>query len=211
MKKKYLDHLSELVTWDGVERPRVRHPLKWTTLRNHSKSGNFVDLENTDKNIWIWSDHHFRHERVISMCNRPFKSVEEMMDTFVNNYNEVVKEGDIVIWAGDITFKSTTHANEEILPLFNKTYNIQVVGNHDFNKKKIRTLDFDERHLLIKLKINKKLVVITHYPFGNEDENFINVHGHTHNRNTDKKHQLNVSVENIDYKPVNLKELIKNL
>lgn len=209
MRKKYLDYLAEtMINREGKVRPRVSHPMKWHLIKNESKTDQFVDLENTEKTVWIWSDHHFRHERVIEMCQRPFDNTDQMLDILVDNFNSTVKEGDICIWAGDVTFKENVYFNEVIMPLFSKCYNIQVVGNHDFNKKLVRGLDFDERHLILDLRLDSKRVVISHYPFGKPDEKFINVHGHIHNYDSEFEHQRNVCIDKIGFFPVKLIDII---
>jgi calcineurin-like phosphoesterase family protein len=209
MRQKYLEHLSEIVKYDGQNpRPRVRHPAKWHNINSVSKTNDFINLETTKKTIWIWSDHHFRHNRVIAMCNRPYRDMDEMISSFVDNFNNTVNAGDICIWGGDVTFKGNIHFNEEIMPLFKKCYNIQVVGNHDFNNKNPRNLNFDERHLLLDLNLKSKKVVISHYPFGKPNDGFINVHGHIHGYDSEYLHQINVCVEKTNYKPIKLLDLI---
>lgn len=47
------------------------------------------------------SDLHFDHTNVIKFDNRPFKDVEEMNNTLINNWNSVVKKSDIVYVLGD--------------------------------------------------------------------------------------------------------------
>ena len=39
-------------------------------------------------------DLHFNHERAIDFDNRPFKSVEEMNETFINNWNNQINKKD---------------------------------------------------------------------------------------------------------------------
>lgn len=212
MREFYLKYLSEpVLSWDDKIKPRVRHPQKWN-VEDYSKTNKFLNIEKAileGKNIWIWSDHHFFHENVIKFSNRPYKNVEEMNQKMVDAYNEVVKDGDICIWAGDITFKGTGIFNDEIYPNFNKSYNILVIGNHDFNKKKVRNLDFDEMRLILDFNFLNKIVAITHIPFETENNDFINVHGHIHNLESEFPHQINVSIEALDYKPQSLVELIK--
>lgn len=207
-RQQYLDYLAEIVNYGEGDRPRVRHPAKWGRIKAITKSGAFINLGDTDKKIWIWSDHHFSHRRVIEMENRPFANHAEMHKYFVDAYNETVAPGDIVIWAGDITFGSTSEFHETIWKHFSKTYNILVVGNHDFKKKNLRKLDFDEQHLLLAFKLGSKSVVITHYPFECKDEDVIVVHGHLHGRPSPLASQRNISVESIGYKPVLLADVL---
>lgn len=48
------------------------------------------------------ADTHFESEDIIKMENRPFKSVNEMNDFIVSNWNNVVKENDRVFLLGDV-------------------------------------------------------------------------------------------------------------
>lgn len=212
MKKDYLSYLATPIEhYDGKIRPPVRHPAKWERIESTSKTGTFVLLDELalDCNVWIWSDQHFNHENVIKYGKRPYSDSEDMNCKMIDNYNNTVQEGDICIWAGDIFFKSKEVFNTEIMPLLDKTYNILVVGNHDFQGKELKNMDFDEIHLLLDFEVGGKRVVVTHYPFNVSDTEFVNVHGHIHQNESEEPHQINVSVEAINYHPVKLKTLLK--
>ena len=45
---------------------------------------------------FLIADTHFFHENVIKYCNRPFKSIEEMNQTMIKNWNEMVDDNDII-------------------------------------------------------------------------------------------------------------------
>ena len=51
--------------------------------------------------IWFTSDTHFGAERTLNLSKRPFKSVSEMNNELINNWNNVVAEDDIVYHLGD--------------------------------------------------------------------------------------------------------------
>ena len=57
--------------------------------------------------IWFTADLHLAHKNIINLCNRPFKSVEEMDETIINNWNSVVRENDDVYVVGDFAFRDS--------------------------------------------------------------------------------------------------------
>jgi calcineurin-like phosphoesterase family protein len=210
MNKEYLNYLGQMVERrPGEMAPRARHPEKWKKVVSyHKEGGSFLDLNDFKGDIWIWSDHHFFHKHVIEYCSRPFLENDKMHDYFMNVYKRTVKRGDVCIWAGDITFGGTEVFNREIMPEFDLTYNILCQGNHDFNKKNIRPLDMDERHLILQFKIEGVEVIISHYPFDFCRAHVLNFHGHTHQHNTELDYQVNISVDAIGFKPVSLRSLV---
>ena len=46
--------------------------------------------------IFFTSDQHFGHERILHMCNRPFKDAAEMDERLIANWNAVVGPRDDV-------------------------------------------------------------------------------------------------------------------
>lgn len=54
--------------------------------------------------IFFTSDQHYGHKNVITYCNRPFTSVEEMNDKLVEFHNQTVtKKDDLVYHLGDFS------------------------------------------------------------------------------------------------------------
>ena len=56
---------------------------------------------NADK-VYFISDTHFFHKNIITYCDRPFSSVEEMNEQLIYNWNTIVSEDDDVIICGQI-------------------------------------------------------------------------------------------------------------
>lgn len=79
--------------------------------------------------VWFTSDLHFWHKNICKYCNRPFKTVEEMNQAIIDNWNSVVKDDDVVFVLGDIGFCGMERLRPLVSQLKGNIYLIQ--GNHD--------------------------------------------------------------------------------
>ena len=84
--------------------------------------------EVTDK-IFFTSDTHFTHNNIIKFCNRPFKDVEEMNQTLVDNWNKVVGPTDIIYHLGDFCFAGSAEWHSIIGQLNGRIH--LILGNHE--------------------------------------------------------------------------------
>ena len=79
--------------------------------------------------IYFTSDLHLGHKNIIKLCHRPFASLEEMDETLVSNWNQVVTNGDTVYIVGDLMFRTQNHPSDVLRRLRGKK-NL-ILGNHD--------------------------------------------------------------------------------
>jgi calcineurin-like phosphoesterase family protein len=214
LRQLYLEDLGKTVIYHSNPRPRVRHIEMWKKVDSFLSGGidDYMQLPNNERDVWVWSDQHFGHNNIIEFSDRPFPDLLTMEEHMIANFNECVSENDISIWVGDVTFMGNDKTNE-LLDSCNG-YKILVVGNHDFNRKKLRNLNFDEVHLVKHIEINDVDMVFTHYPMENLPEPYVNVHGHIHIYPPNVgpcngPQHINVNCEFHNYKPVNLKEIYK--
>lgn len=163
-------------------------------------------------NIFIVSDTHFGHQGVCQFLRedgtklRPWDQAEEMDEAMVKLWNETVKPHDKVYHLGDVII------NRKALRLLNRLNGDMVLikGNHDIFKLNDYTpyfRDIRSYHILEGLWMS-------HVPMHPESITKFkcNVHGHLHYRRVLLGDQIdpryfNVSVECIDYKPIELSEL----
>jgi calcineurin-like phosphoesterase family protein len=83
-----------------------------------------------NQNIFFASDFHVGHTNVIKHDGRPFKDVNEMNQTLIDNWNSVVDDEDIVFYLGDFAYRCHPKTMKWFASqLKGKIYFI--MGNHD--------------------------------------------------------------------------------
>lgn len=219
LRTLYLQSLGAIVKYpDQPPRPRVRRHQVWAAIQPFGRrgwsttKGEFANYKEpadvTVGDTWVWSDLHFGHKNIIRYSDRPFPDTETMNEILILEYNKLVKPEDKSIWVGDIGFYPDDKTNA-ILHRCNG-YKILVIGNHDFNKRELRKLHFDEIHIVYNLQFDDTTVAFTHYPMDNLPKGWVNIHGHVHKGKPDEaatNRHINVNCEFIDYKPIKLQEL----
>jgi calcineurin-like phosphoesterase family protein len=152
---------------------------------------------------FLISDTHFGHANILTFKNtdgtpvRDFSSLEEMNETMVDNWNKVVSPIDKVYHLGDVLF--TKKWLDLILPRLNGT-KVLIKGNHDNLKLSQYQQYFkDVRAVWVLDKL-----VLSHIPIHPESLSRwkANVHGHLHGNSLDDPRYFNVSVEKVNYTPV---------
>lgn len=173
------------------------------------------------KNYWLTADTHFNHDNIIKLCNRPFKSIEEMNELLLDTFS-VVKRFNYVIHLGDLAFikYQDYHLTGTKYWLKSVHKSIQLIkGNHDkfgYDFGIIRTCGMK--------------LFLTHVPYFNPIFNNRysiqdidikpdwTIHGHTHNNDlvnypfiNKANKTINVGIEVSGYKMVNLGELLEQI
>ena len=180
--------------------------------------------------IYFISDTHFYHGNIIRYASRPFKSVEEMNEVLIENWNDIVKPTDKVYHLGDVGLCSKELLEGMLSRLNGKIYLVR--GNHD--QRGLST--WEEFGITIlrnpPIKLEEEKFLLSHVPQNDNiiPEGFINIHGHIHDKklngcyyhNEEKLIEypeerynqsvhFNVSVENIGYKPISIYEIRKRI
>ncbi len=159
---------------------------------------------------FVYADPHFYHENIITYENRPFKDANEMNQIIINNHNKVIKKRDKVFILGDFALTSKEKTIDTVKQL--NGYKILIMGNHDKSRSFTfwQLAGFQEVYRYPIIIGNN--VILSHEPIYDIDTNlsmYINIHGHIHSKTTLQPPHINVSLDVIDFKPVNLDEIIK--
>jgi calcineurin-like phosphoesterase family protein len=162
-------------------------------------------------NTWFTSDTHFGHANIIRLCNRPYSSVEEMDEALIENWNSLVRDGDIVYHLGDFAFRGN---NEKTTQIFNRLKGDKVLirGNHD-DYHTTENLDWQSVHMYFEKKGFKGLdrLVMFHYPMREWNgwyRGAVHLYGHCHDTLPLKNNSCDVGVDSWNYHPVNYEQII---
>lgn len=162
--------------------------------------------------IWFISDTHFFHKNMLKFVDdegkpiRPWTDVDDMNWDMVERWNKVVKPGDKIYHLGDVTFDYS----ERFTNLWSHLHGRKrlLVGNHDNVEQKRLWQGFEKIGMW---RIFKEYnFMCAHLPIGQEQFRKVDyiVHGHIHQRPSPTKNHICVSVEQTDYTPVHLDEII---
>lgn len=184
----------------------------------------------TEPRLFITSDLHLGHKAIIQYCNRPFdfteQGIEESDDFLFAQYRDTVKENDMVIFLGDLTFKKN-HKGQKMTEIITKLPGRKVLikGNHDWYKDSFyrkcgflsvnRYLIFEDYFLCHfpvtgKADFNGRLMDEEYCKFVKATRGFIGektgfctriIHGHTHTQRVDEDDGITRYNCCVDYKP----------
>ncbi len=169
-------------------------------------------------NFWFSSDLHFGHFNIIKYTNRPFKSLEDMNTTLIENWNSRVKEDDSVFDLGDFNFRNspggkfgegTPHKPKYFEEQLNGKI-IHILGNHNRNNGCKTPIE------RIILRYGGYRICLVHDPKYADPNVPLNFVGHVHNlwkikRLNEKSIMVNVGVDCWGFKPINFEEISKEI
>lgn len=163
--------------------------------------------------VWLISDNHFNHQKIIEYCNRPFKTVEQMNEEMIKKWNSVVKEDDKIYHLGDFGFGSKEQIANVISKLNGRIF--LILGNYD-NHTPQWYRDAGVKEVYDHPIIIKDFIVLSHAPqpfICDSRTPYVNFFGHIHDSKmfeTYGPRHFCACVERHDYKPVNIEEVIKH-
>ena len=175
--------------------------------------------------IYLTSDLHFNHDREFIYKPRGFGSVEEMNNTIIANFNEVVTPDDDVYILGDLMLGGADKHEEglELISALNGKLHL-VRGNHDTDKRweAYKGLhNVVEQQNAIYLKYKGFHFYMSHFPTFTanlEKETLkqctINLFGHTHQKTNfyeEIPFMYHVGLDSHNNFPVSIEDAIRDM
>ncbi len=155
---------------------------------------------------FVTSDTHFGHANIIKYCDRPYKDRHHMNEALIENWNNVIGDGDVVYHLGDVAMGPSDEWDAVLKRL--NGYKVLVIGNHDkvfegaYKPSYIEKWEpryeewFDEIYPHLEgIEFAGITVNMSHFPYEADhmetrrymehrlkDEGVPLIHGHTHDR-----------------------------
>lgn len=169
--------------------------------------------------LFFTADQHWHHARIISYCQRPFSSVEEMDEKLITNWNNVVGDDDIVFHLGDFAKGGSSEWSRLLQRLKGKIY--LILGNHDLKSIGAGFSRFEGVCMQMIINVKGQRIYLNHYPFlcyGGAYRNTWQLFAHVHTcpAKTGKDFsrlsmlfptQYDVGVDNNNFTPVSFEQI----
>lgn len=141
------------------------------------------------QNIYFTSDFHIGHQNILRFDQRPFENLEQMHQTLIKNWNNVVEDEDTVFYLGDLSWGKPEYTKWFIHQLKGKIR--YILGNHDRMRDIVNLGRFESIHeygteiSIVDKDSNRgrQDIVLSHYPFyvwNKHHHGAFMLHGHSH-------------------------------
>lgn len=151
-----------------------------------------INLDQKNRSVYLMSDLHLGHENVIKYDNRPFKSVEEMNESIINELRTKLKPEDILIDLGDMFWEIKGPECKDILDSIPARIIYKAPGNHDrdtfyFGPQAVLSYRFAYISDILDLRVVynkvKYRLTLSHFPlsaWNHQRRGSLMIHGHCH-------------------------------
>lgn len=196
----------------------MRQGAEWANITQHGWRAFTQAWLETPEDVFVWSDLHLGHENIIKYTQRPFGGIYHMDESLLAHAQATVKDGQWLLFVGDLAMWKE-HARVATWMAGCPGRKALVLGNHDLRgrEKPARAEDW----MALGFEAVADVAVLpaahgvpelwaTHYPMLRSDlpAQVLNLHGHTHT-GTIAGPYVNACVEQVDYRPQNLVDLVR--
>jgi calcineurin-like phosphoesterase family protein len=154
------------------------------------------------------ADHHFYHDPIIEMCNRPYKTGHQMHKDIIRKHNERVTNNDIVYFVGDVSFSKDKEPIRRIISKLNGQKHL-ILGNHDYlNPFDYVDIGFISVHTSLEIFTEFGNYILVHDPAISQiDRTRIFLCGHIHDLFLKQKNCINVGVDVHNFYPISIQQI----
>lgn len=155
--------------------------------------------------VWFTADHHFGHERICMLAQRPFLTTVEMDEVMIERWNARVATGDTVYHLGDFAFDDHDKYLRRL-----KGQKRLIIGNHDHSNRVKKATGWQSIDGLLNTKVGEQQIALCHYGlrvWKASHHGALHFYGHSHGNLPGDSQSADVGVDCWDFRPVNLQEI----
>lgn len=166
------------------------------------------------------ADLHLNHKAILTMGHgRPFKSLEEMEEIIVNNWNKKVSSRDDVYVLGDVFWGLKYYQIQSIMDRLHGKKHL-IIGNHDQLNQNINSNRWVEIVESKILEMDNNAVILSHHPQMEWDHYYYDsyhLYGHVHGTLNLARYTMlrphknmncwDVGVDNNNFEPLSFNEI----
>ena len=165
--------------------------------------------------IFVTSDTHYHHKRILEFTKRPFSTIEEMREGLISRWNERVSRSDLVYHLGDFSFSKDPLEWDKILSRLNGQKHL-IRGNHDHSVVVKKVKGFQKIDYYKEIQVEKQRIVMFHYAcseWSRSNHGSIQLFGHSHGsfKVPEDRRQMDVGVDVQNCYPISIEEVIKRM
>ena len=205
-RKRYIESIeAELNPEPGV---RIRGKRGRRAMLRAVPQHPVCEFNEPDEDVLVFSDLHLGQENIIEYCDRPFLSLKDMEDTLWDYLTAALAPEKVLVVVGDMAMALALNeeTKQQICGLDCRQRHL-VIGNHDLTGAgQLRAQGFDQVWSVM-VSGGEPPLIWTHYPLNQIPDGYVNIHGHVHDDPPRRTSHINVSVEQLDYRPVPLTAL----
>lgn len=176
------------------------------------------------RKLYLTSDEHYHHRKILLYQDRPFQSLEEMNQTLIENNNSIVKNSDSVIHIGDFSFGKSEDFLKSALSLTGTHYFMD--GSHDRSLRKFfesskesSNKDWESKIVLLpklfEFTFNGEKVVLCHYALKKwwaSHYGSFHFYGHSHGKDNDPlPNSRDIGVDTTNFFPILIENAIESV
>ena len=176
-----------------------------------------MKVVNFTKGFFLISDTHFWHTKLFFEfgLRKEFKNTEEVNKLIFENWNNTVSDDDYIFFLGDFVCGTYEHGLDKyktaqtLYDCLNGK-KVFILGSHDGHMGKYTKIPVIRGPIEILYK--EKRILIDHEPIYTFEQELM-IHGHVH-KSLPFHHQpkmFNVSVEVVNYTPVHIDKILKEV
>ncbi len=209
---------------EANKKPQVSDAQCWTKPIWGWDVPQSLPRQSGKKKLYLTSDEHYHHKKILAYQNRPFSSVEEMNQSLIKNHNSIVNDCDSIIHIGDFSFGKDNDFISTALKLNGTHYFID--GSHDQslrsffeNQEDFQTIEWkDKIKLLPKLfefTFNGEKIVLCHYSLKKwwaSHHGSFHFYGHSHGNDPHPlPNSRDIGVDTNNFFPILIEDAIKSV